>query len=93
MKTACPIGSLLAATNYSDRSMRCVGKNYAHIRDTGAFIDPLFSSGVVTVVRSAETAAERVGSCLENRKGFGEVDARRYEKTVRHRLDSVSWLT
>jgi flavin-dependent dehydrogenase len=92
MKTACPIGSLLAATNYCDRSMRCVGKNYAHIRDAGAFIDPLFSSGVAMVVRSAETAAERVGSCLENRKGFGEV-MRRYEKTVRHRLDSVSWLT
>ena len=61
------------------------------IGDAAAFIDPLFSSGVMMAMSSAAFAAEVVDAWLDKRKLGGRL-MRDYERRVRRGLDSLSWL-
>jgi flavin-dependent dehydrogenase len=70
---------------------RYAGDGYILIGDAAAFIDPLFSSGVMMAMSSADFAADVVHAWLDNRK-LGERLMRDYERNVRRGLDSLSWL-
>jgi len=61
------------------------------IGDAAAFIDPLFSSGVMMAMSSAAFAAEVVDVWLDNRELGGRL-MRDYERRVRRALHSLSWL-
>jgi flavin-dependent dehydrogenase len=91
MTNAEPIGSLVATANYSYSSRSYTGDGYILIGDAAAFIDPLFSSGVMMAMSSAAFAAEVVDAWLDNRKLGGRL-MRDYERRVRRGLDSLSWL-
>jgi len=91
MTNAEPISSLVATANYSYDSRRCAGDGYILIGDAAAFIDPLFSSGVMMAMSSADFAADVVHAWLDNRK-LGERLMRDYERNVRRGLNSLSWL-
>jgi flavin-dependent dehydrogenase len=91
MTNAEPIGSLVATANYSYSSRSYTGDGYILIGDAAAFIDPLFSSGVMMAMSSAAFAAEVVDAWLDDRKLGGRL-MRDYERRVRRGLDSLSWL-
>ena len=79
MINAEPISPLVATANYSYNSRRCAGDGYILIGDAAAFIDPLFSSGVMMAMSSAAFAAEVVDAWLDDRK-LGERLMRDYER-------------
>ncbi len=53
-----------ATGNYSYACDRAHGSNYLLLGDAYAFIDPVFSSGVMLAMHSAFVAAETVDTCL-----------------------------
>lgn len=91
MASAEPIGSLVTAANYSYRSQRIGGNGYLLVGDAFAFIDPLFSSGVMMAMSSAAFAAEAVDAWFRDRRR-GERLMRAYERKARRGLDTLSWL-
>jgi flavin-dependent dehydrogenase len=91
MINAEPISPLVATANYSYDFQRCTGDRYILIGDAAAFIDPLFSSGVMMAMSTAAFGAEVAHAWLDDRK-LGERLMCRYERSVRHGLNSLSWL-
>ena len=91
MASAEPIGSLVTAANYSYRAQRIGGNGYLLIGDAFAFVDPLFSSGVMMAMSSADFAAEAVDAWFANRR-HGERLMRAYERKARRGLNTLSWL-
>jgi flavin-dependent dehydrogenase len=86
-----PISPLVATANYSYGSRRFTGDGYILIGDAAAFIDPLFSSGVMLAMSSAASGADTVHAWLDDRK-LGKRLMRKYEGRVRRGLRSLSWL-
>jgi flavin-dependent dehydrogenase len=91
MMTAEPISPLVAIANYSYDARRFAGDRYILIGDAAAFIDPLFSSGVMMAMSSAVFGAEVVDAWLADRK-LGKRLMRHYERRARRGLNSLSWL-
>lgn len=85
------VDPLVTTGNYSYDSRRYTGNGYILIGDAAAFIDPLFSSGVMMAMSSAAVAAEAVHAWLDDRK-LGRQLMRSYERSVRRGLNSLSWL-
>ena len=55
-----------ATGNFSYVSERNHGKNYVMLGDAYAFIDPVFSSGVLLAMNSGIIASEAIDTCLNN---------------------------
>jgi flavin-dependent dehydrogenase len=86
-----PVSPLTATGNYSYNARRCSGDRYILVGDAAAFIDPLFSSGVMMAMSSAAFGAEAVHVWLNDRK-LGKGLMREHERRVRRGLNSLSWL-
>ena len=75
-------------TNYQSRATRGVGANWALAGDSYGFVDPVFSSGMLIALQSADWLAEAI------RAGTPEALAR-YERRVDHNVRCwqrvVSW--
>jgi len=69
-------------SNYQSRSTRGVGANWALVGDAFGFVDPVFSSGMLIALQSADWLAEAI------LKGTPRALSR-YEKRVNHNL--VCW--
>ena len=82
---------LLATANYSYDARRISGHGYTLTGDAFAFVDPMFSSGVLMAMSSGAFAAEAIDVWLEDRKA-GERLLRSYERKMRRGLDALSWL-
>jgi flavin-dependent dehydrogenase len=91
MANAESVGSLIACADYSYDTQKYVGKNYILVGDAAAFIDPLFSSGVMMAMSSATFGATVVDACLDGRQSRVQL-ARDYERKIRLSLNSLSWL-
>jgi flavin-dependent dehydrogenase len=91
MTNAEPIGPLVATANYSYNSPRYAGDGYILVGDAAAFIDPLFSSGVMMAMSSAAFAGDVVHTWLDERKA-GERLMRAYERKLQRGFNSLSWL-
>jgi len=91
MVNAQPISPLVATGNYSYDSRHYAGDGYILIGDAAAFIDPLFSSGVMMAMSGAAVGAEAVHAWLDDRR-LGRHLMRSYERRIRRGLDSLSWL-
>lgn len=91
MMNAEPVRPLVATANYSYDAPHYAGDHYILIGDAAAFIDPLFSSGVMMAMSSAAYGAEAVDAWLDDRK-LGERLLRNYARDVRCGLHSLSWL-
>src|SRR5215472_4313492 len=91
MTNAEPIIPLMTTANYSYDSCRYGGDGYILIGDAAAFIDPLFSSGVMMAMSSAALGAEVVHAWLNDRT-LGETQMRNYERRVQRGLAALSWL-
>ncbi|MGB8110924.1 MAG: NAD(P)/FAD-dependent oxidoreductase [Pseudolabrys sp.] len=91
MTNAERLGPLTACADYSYDSQSYVGENHILVGDAAAFIDPLFSSGVMMAMSSAAFGATVVEKLLDGR-GSRRRLVRDYESKIRHSLNSLSWL-
>jgi flavin-dependent dehydrogenase len=84
------VGQSQATGNYSYASRNASGAGYLLVGDAFAFVDPVFSTGVLFAMRGAEAAAEAVDAHL---RGAPDADRRlaAYERKVRHSLARISW--
>ena len=65
------VSDVHAASDYSYRCRRRIGDGFLLVGDAGAFIDPVFSTGVWLGMSSAEAAADRLVAALERDDGRG----------------------
>ncbi|MGH8751624.1 MAG: NAD(P)/FAD-dependent oxidoreductase [Burkholderiales bacterium] len=79
-----------ATGNYSYQARRMAGAGYLMVGDAFAFIDPVFSTGVMLAMNSAFLAAEAVHDCLTD-AGVAAQRLTAYERRVRRGLKIFSW--
>jgi flavin-dependent dehydrogenase len=84
------VGNLHATGNYSYLCGRLTGPGWMMAGDAGAFVDPIFSTGVFLAMRSAERAAEVVDRVLSE-PALEQPLKRAYEREVWAGLKSLSW--
>jgi flavin-dependent dehydrogenase len=90
MEHAAMVGNLHATGNYSYLCGRLTGSRWIMAGDAGAFVDPIFSTGVFLAMRSAEQAAEIVDRVLDE-PGVERQLQRSYEREVWGGLRALSW--
>lgn len=91
LKHAALADTVTAIGNDGYLSERMWGKRYLMLGDAFAFIDPIFSSGVLLAMKSAFLGAEAVDAGLRN-PGETELHMQRFEKAVNNGLKSFAWL-
>jgi len=79
-----------ATGNYSYSCNRTHGRNYLLIGDAYAFIDPVFSSGVMLAMHSGLEAARTLIECRRDPARAGAA-LRRFDRSVRHGPREFSW--
>ena len=79
-----------ATGNYSYSCDRSHGANYLLIGDAFAFIDPVFSSGVMLAMTGGVAAAEAIDECCRH-PGRSRRALRRFDRLVRHGPKQFSW--
>ncbi len=90
MKEARPAGKVYATGNYSYNSKHLYRKGCLLVGDSGAFIDPVFSSGVFLAMNAACLGAEAIDGALRNPVKEPEL-MKQYEKMVKRGLRTMSW--
>jgi len=85
------LGTEVEATgNYSYTCDHTHGSNYFLVGDAYAFIDPVFSSGVMLAMTSAAAAAETIDECLHRPQNAARA-LKRYDRLLRHGPKQFSW--
>ena len=79
-----------ATGNYSYIGDMTHGRNYLLLGDAYAFVDPVFSSGVMLAMQSAFTGAEAIDVCLREPHRAPAALAQ-FDKAVRHGPKEFSW--
>jgi flavin-dependent dehydrogenase len=79
-----------ATGNYSYGSTRSYGERYLLLGDAYAFIDPVFSSGVMLAMKSAFVGAEALDTCL-NSPARAPAALRAFDRLVRRGPREFSW--
>jgi flavin-dependent dehydrogenase len=90
LEDASLVADATATGNYSYESRHMIGDRYILLGDAYAFVDPVFSSGVLLAMQSAFIGADVVEACLRNPAKAKELE-RRFEKSVLHALRQFSW--
>jgi flavin-dependent dehydrogenase len=76
--------------NYSYCATSGCGEGYFMIGDAFAFIDPVFSTGVLLAMTGGETGAEVAIRWLDDPKA-GLAMARKAERRMRNSMDKIGW--
>jgi flavin-dependent dehydrogenase len=79
-----------ATGNYSYSCTRTHGRNYLLLGDAYAFIDPVFSSGVMLAMQSAFAGSEAIDACLRE-PARARAALRQFDRTTRHGPKQFSW--
>jgi flavin-dependent dehydrogenase len=82
-------GNLEATGNYSYECREHTGPRWIMAGDSSAFVDPVFSSGVLLAMHAATRAAEMVDSVLSG--GSERSLQRAYEREMRAGLKEFTW--
>ena len=90
MENAAIVANAHATGNYSYTCSRMTGRRWIMAGDSGAFLDPIFSSGVFLAMNSAELAADAVDEILTHPKRERALQ-RRFERHIRSALRLFSW--
>ena len=91
MRRAEQMGDVTATGNYSYCADTNAGDGYLMIGDAFAFLDPVFSSGVLLAMTSGEMAADVAEAWLRS-PARGRAAARRMEREMRHGMARIAWL-
>lgn len=90
LRDAALVHRVEATGNYSYLSRRSHGDDYLLLGDAFAFIDPVFSSGVMLAMKSAVCGSEAIDTIL--REPHHRVQAlARFDRVVRHGPQQFSW--
>jgi flavin-dependent dehydrogenase len=79
-----------ATGNYSYQVKRAAGRSYILIGDAFAFIDPVFSTGVMLAMQSGFAGADAVEACLD-RPERAAATLRAFDKAMRRGPGIFSW--
>jgi len=90
LKDARRIGEVSGAGNYSYKATSAGGDGYLLVGDSYAFVDPVFSTGVLLAMSGAERAARTVNDILD-RPAKAAAYQRRYQREIDHAITRVSW--
>ena len=91
MRGATLVSAVTTTGNYSYRSARMRGDGWLMVGDAFAFVDPVFSSGVMLAMASAELGAEAVDAWLDD-PARAAPRFRVFERKVAAAVGSLSWL-
>jgi flavin-dependent dehydrogenase len=84
------VSEVEATGNYSYSCGRSYGDNFLLVGDAYAFVDPMFSSGVMMAMTTADEAAATIDTCLrEPAKGPAALE--RFERISQHGPKQFSW--
>jgi flavin-dependent dehydrogenase len=84
------INEVEATGNFSYVSERNHGPNYVLLGDAYAFIDPVFSSGVLLAMNSGFLAADAIDTCLKQPEQ-APVAMREFDRLMKHGPKEFSW--
>lgn len=84
------VSEVEATGNYSYVCDRTHGPGYLLLGDAYAFVDPVFSSGVMLAMQSAFAGAETVDQCLRE-PGRAARALARFDRSMRHGPREFSW--
>jgi flavin-dependent dehydrogenase len=85
------ISEVTSTGNYSYASSVAWGEAYLMIGDAFAFIDPVFSSGVLLAMTSGELGAAVADTWIDN-PAAARAMARQMERELRRAMRRISWL-
>jgi hypothetical protein len=91
MSEARLVSEVMAAGNYSYRASACWGDGYMMIGDAFAFVDPVFSSGVLLAMTAGMLGADVAHAWLDD-EARGRQLARHSERKLRSGMDRLGWL-
>ncbi len=84
------VSGVTATGNYSYATSRAAGDGYIMVGDAFAFIDPIFSTGVLLAMQSGFAGADTVEACLDH-PGRARRALKAYDARVRRGLRVYSW--
>jgi flavin-dependent dehydrogenase len=90
LKVATLVNEVEATGNFSYVSERNHGPNYLLLGDAYAFIDPVFSSGVLLAMNSGVIGADAIDTCLQ-RPAEASAALARFDKLMKHGPNEFSW--
>ncbi|HUN71761.1 MAG TPA: NAD(P)/FAD-dependent oxidoreductase [Steroidobacteraceae bacterium] len=90
LESATLAGEVEATGNYAYACRRAHGDRFLLVGDAYAFVDPVFSSGVMFAMHSGIAAAEAIDEALRKPARRGHA-FRRFERRVRHGPRVFSW--
>ncbi|MCP5267938.1 MAG: tryptophan 7-halogenase [Zoogloeaceae bacterium] len=90
LKMASLVNEVEATGNFSYVSERNHGTNYVLLGDAYAFIDPVFSSGVLLAMNSGLMAAEAIDTCL-SKPEMAASALRHFDRQMKHGPKEFSW--
>jgi flavin-dependent dehydrogenase len=91
MQDAQLVSDITSTGNYSYRSTTSHGPGWMAIGDAYAFLDPVFSSGVLLAMSAAELGADVAQTWLRD-PAAGTAAAERAERKVKQAMDGLGWL-
>ena len=84
------VNEVEATGNYSYECALSYGENFLMVGDAYAFIDPMFSTGVLLAMNSGIEGAETVDLCLRE-PARAAAALRRYQRIMQHGSREYSW--
>jgi flavin-dependent dehydrogenase len=84
------VSEVTATGNYSYMAGRCTGPKYLMLGDAFAFVDPVFSSGVLLAMQSGFVGADTIETCLD-RPREARAAMKTFDATTRRALGTFSW--
>ena len=91
MRHAEMISDVVGTGNYSYYADRAQGDGHLLIGDAFAFLDPMFSSGVLLAMTAGEMGADVADAWLES-PARGQAKATRMERDIRRAMQRLAWL-
>ncbi len=91
MRNATRVSDVTGTGNYSYSCATSFGEGYLMLGDAFAFLDPVFSSGVLLAMTSGEQGAGVAEAWLAD-PVRGRAMAARMEKDMRHAMSRIGWL-
>jgi flavin-dependent dehydrogenase len=90
LREAALVSPVTATGNYSYTAGHCTGRNYLMLGDAFAFVDPVFSSGVLLAMQSGFVGADTIETCLD-RPAEAPAAQRAFDASTRRGLGTFSW--
>ncbi len=91
MRHAEMVSDVVGTGNYSYYADRAQGDGHLLIGDAFAFLDPMFSSGVLLAMTAGEMGADVADAWLES-PARGQAKATRMERDIRRAMQRLAWL-